>query len=105
MSGVRDRYSASSRHLREVLQDAADAVARAKEAVSLQVSSRIKSTTAKAGRAGKKATPAQKKAGVKKVAANAPRAETAKKNTPIKRAPKETGTAPVVQAAMKAAAL
>jgi hypothetical protein len=39
MSDVIERYSASTPHLREVLQDAKAAVTRAKEAVSLQASS------------------------------------------------------------------
>jgi hypothetical protein len=102
MSDVTERYSATTPHLREVLQGAEDAVARAKEAVSLQVT---KAATAKEGRAAKKATPAQKKPGVKKVAANAQRAKTAKKNTPSKSTAKQTATAPVGRAATKTAAL
>jgi hypothetical protein len=104
MSDLTERYSASAPHLRKVLQDAKAAVARAKEAVSLEVSSGTKAATPKAGRAAKKATPAQKKAPLEKVAANTARAKTAKKNTPIKRAAKKTAPGPVVQAATKAAA-
>jgi hypothetical protein len=81
MSVVTERYSASTPHLREVLQDAKDAIARAKQAVSLQASSGTKATTAH--RAAKKATSSQKKAAVKKAAANARRAEAAKKSTPV----------------------
>jgi hypothetical protein len=109
MSVVTERYSASAPHLRKVLKDAADAVARAKQAVSLQASSATKSGTAKADRAAKKATPSQKKASAKNVAANTRRATPAMKNAPIrktakKRAARKTAAVPVVQAATKAIA-
>lgn len=55
MSDVRKRYSVSAPHLREVLQGAEDAIARAKQAVSMESSS-----------AAKKATSSQKKAVSKK---------------------------------------
>jgi hypothetical protein len=95
MADVAERYSASPPHIREVLQDAKAAVIRAKEAVSLQASSRT----------AKKAAPGRRKAGAKQ--ATAPTAETAKKNTPIKKAatkraikkmaPVQVGTEPPVQ--------
>jgi hypothetical protein len=71
MSDVTERYSASAPLLGEVLQDAKAAVARAKEAVSLQASSGTKGAVAKADRAAEKAAPAQKKAAVKKAATKA----------------------------------
>jgi len=85
MSKVRDQYSASAPNLENVLQQATAAIARAKEAVSLQASSGTKAASAKADRAAKKARPSHKKAAVKKAA-------------------KKTAPAPVVQAATKAAA-
>jgi DUF1009 family protein len=85
MSEVRDQYSASAPNLLKALQQATAAIARAKEAVSLQASSGTKAASAKADRAAKKARPSHKKAAVKKAA-------------------KKTAPAPVVQAATKAAA-
>lgn len=112
MSVVAERYSVSAPHLRKVLKDAADAVARAKQAVSLQASSGTKAPTAhratkKAVPAQKNAAPSQKKVAVKKVAANAPLAETAKRSTRVKktakkRAARKTAAVPVAQAAMEA---
>ncbi|HZL27800.1 MAG TPA: hypothetical protein VFC39_14840 [Acidobacteriaceae bacterium] len=84
MSKVRDQYSASAPNLENVLQQATAAIARAKEAVSLQASSGTKAASAKVDRAAKKAALPEKKAAVKKAA-------------------KKTAPAPVVQAATKAA--
>ena len=47
MSAVTERYSASAPHLRKVLKEATDAVARAKKAVGLQASSASRSPKAK----------------------------------------------------------
>ena len=104
MSNVTERYSASAPQLRKALQDATAAVARAKEAVSLQASSRTKAVAAKADRAAKKAAPVPKTAAVKKAATRALTAKTAKKSTSKKKAAKKKAWAPVVQAAAKAAA-
>jgi hypothetical protein len=107
MSVVIERYSASAPHLRRVLQDAADAIARAKQAVKLQASSGTKA--AKAHRAEKTTAPSQKKASVKKVAANARRAEATKKSTPVKktakkRAARKTAVVPAEQTTTEAVA-
>jgi hypothetical protein len=109
MSGVTKRYSAIAPNLRRVLQDALDAVARAKGAVSLQASSGTKAGTAKAHQAVKKATSSQKKVALKRVPAKARRAKTAKKSMPLqnaakKRTEKKRASAPVMQAATEAAA-
>jgi len=103
MSRVRDQYSASAPKLESVLQQATAAIARAKEAVTLEVSSRTK-RRAKAAKAAKKGRPSHKKTAVKKVAANAPRGKTVKKSGPLKSAAKHTTPAPVVQAATTNAA-
>ena len=107
MSVVTERYSASAPHLRAMLQGAKDAVARAKQAVSLQLSSGIKTATAKRDRAAKKAKPSQKRAAINKAAGHSPRAKTAKKPVPIKksvkkRAAKKTASDAVVQAPITA---
>jgi hypothetical protein len=47
MSAVAERYSASAPHLRKVLKEAVDAVAKAKKAVGLQASSATRSPKAK----------------------------------------------------------
>ena len=115
MSVVSERYSAGESHIREMLQDAKAAVARVKEAVSLQASSvkakkpakpkrkagqeaprrrraHAKAAVAKPARATTKVAPARKKAAVKKAtavkkAAVKPRtAKTAKKNARVGRA-------------------
>jgi hypothetical protein len=88
MSKVRDQYSASAPILENVLQAATAAIARAKKAVSLQVSSGPKAASAKATRAVKKARPSHKKTAVKKVA-SAPTAKTARKSTTVKKAAKK----------------
>ena len=84
ISDVTKRYSASAPHLRNVLQNAEDAVARAKAAVGLHVPSKAKgrkksATVAKKG---------QKKGAVKRVV-NAPTAKTAKKSMPLRKAAKK----------------
>jgi hypothetical protein len=109
MSVVTERYSASAPHLRKVLKDAADAVARAKHAVRLQASSATKSATAKAHRAAKTTAASQKTGPVKKVAPSARRAEAAMKRTPVKKTVKKSAArkkpaVPVVQAATEAVA-
>ena len=89
ISDVMERYSASTLHVRDVLQDAKAAVARAKEAVRLRASK--KSAPIKKGAkkpAAQKAVPAQTKASIKKVAVGVPIAKTAKKSAPIKKAAK-----------------
>ena len=112
LSDVTERCSASAPHVRDVLQDAKAAVARAKEAVRLRASAGkpkksapIKKAAKKA--AAKKAAPAQTKAAVKRVAAKVPRAKTARRSVPIKTAARKTPakkTAPVpVQAATEVA--
>jgi len=108
MSRVRDQYSAGAPSLESVLQQATAAIARAKEAVGLQVSSRTK-RRAKTTRAAKKASPVQKKITVKKVV-DAPTAKTAKKIKSVKknankRAAKQSAPVPVVQAATTKAAV
>jgi len=108
MSRVRDQYSASAPKLESVLQQATAAIARAREAVGLQVSSRTK-RRAKATKASKKASPVQKKIAVRKVA-DAPTAKTAKKSKSVKqnakkRAAKQSAPVPVVQAATTKAAV
>jgi hypothetical protein len=58
LSNVTERYSVSAPHIRDVLQDAKSAVTRAKEAVSLQASSkRAKSHPLKHSEPTSKATP------------------------------------------------
>jgi len=109
MSAVAERYSASAPHLRTVLKDAADAIARAKQAVKLQASSGTKAATPKPDRAEKSAAPSQKKPSHKKVAGNTRRAEAAKKSTPVKktakkRAVRKTAAVPVAPAATEAVA-
>jgi transglutaminase/protease-like cytokinesis protein 3 len=104
MSKVRDQYSASAPNLQNVLQAATAAIARAKEAVSLQASSGTKAASAKARRVAKKASPSQKNAVVTGAAANASTAKTARKSTTVqkeakKRAAKKTAPNPVGQAA------
>ena len=89
MSVVAERYSASAPHLRSVLKEATDAVARAKQAVSLEASSRTKAATPKPDRAAKTPTPSQKKTSVRKVAANARSAKPVMKKTPIKKTAKK----------------
>ena len=106
MSDVTKRFSVSAPHLREVLQGAEDAIARAKQAVSIE--SGTKATTAKARRSAKRATPAQKKASVKTVAANTSRAKAVKKSPRVKkagkkRAAKKTTPRPAVEAATQVA--
>jgi len=66
LSDVMERYSAGSPDIREKLQDAKAAVGRAKDAVTLQVSS--------------EKTSAPKKAATKKAAVKVPRAKAAKKH-------------------------
>lgn len=132
MSGLTERYSAKEPHIREALQDAKAAVARAKEAVSLQASSgtpknpakpkrkhsvagrkpsqeavprrqaRNRAGAAKADRAAKKAAPARKKSAVKKKAAKAPAARTAATRAPIKKAVKKTVAKTTAPAAVMA---
>src|SRR5260370_21879594 len=94
ISDVTERYSASVPHVRDVLQDAKAAVARAKEAVRLRASAGKPKKSApdkKAARkaAAKKAVPAQTKAAVKNVTLKVPTAKTAKKSAPIKKAAKK----------------
>ena len=89
------RYSPTAPRIREVLQDAKAAVARAKEALSLQA--------AKADRGAKKAAPARKKAAVKKAAAKATIAKSAKKRAPIKKAAKKKAATMIASAAVHAA--
>jgi hypothetical protein len=100
ISDVTKRYSASAPHLRDVLQYAEDAVARAKEAVGLHASAKPKGR-AKAGSASKKAKSVQKKAAVKKVAA---RTTSSAKKTPVTRAGKKRAPAPPTQTMTKAPA-
>jgi hypothetical protein len=121
MSDVTDRYSARAPDIRKVLQDAKTAVARAKQAMSLQASSETaknpsvehsrplskaeaprkrraqkKAATATADRAVEKAAPARNKAAAKKAAVTkAPTAKTTKKSAPImKGAKKKAGKKP-----------
>jgi hypothetical protein len=70
VSDVMERYSASAPPTREALQDAKAAVARAKEAVSLQASSGT--------------TDAPKKAATKKAPVKVPPAKAVKKHGPTK---------------------
>jgi len=104
MSDVTKRFSVSAPHIREVLQGAEDAIARAKQAVSMEASSGTKTATGKARRAAKTAR-AQKKPSVKTVAARtkaterSPRAKKAAK----KRAPKNLAPRPAVAATTQAA--
>jgi hypothetical protein len=89
------RYSPTAPRMREVLQDAKAAVARAKEALSLQA--------AKADRGTKKAAPAGKKATVNKAAAKAPTAKSAKKSARAKKAAKKKAETMAAPAAVNAA--
>jgi hypothetical protein len=89
LSSLTERYLPSAPHLREALQNAKDAVARAKQAVSLHASSRTKATAAKADRAAKKAARSHKKASVKSVAATPAKSKRVRKNTPIKKSAKK----------------
>ena len=100
LSDVAERYSASAPHVRDVLQDAKAAVARAKEALRLQAfsgrpkkSAAIKKAAKKA--AAKKAAPTQKKAPIKKEAVKVPTAKTVKKSAPIRKEAKQTARVPV----------
>ena len=77
IADVSERFS-NAPHTRELLQDAKAAFARVKEAVSLHASSGTKTAAPTAHRAEKKAAPARKKAAVKKTAAKALTARTAK---------------------------
>ena len=109
MSVVSERYSAGESHIREMLQDAKAAVARVKEAVSLQASSvkakksakpkrkagqeaprrrraHARAAVAKTARVTRKVAPARKKAAVKKTVVSARRAKTAKKNARVAKA-------------------
>ena len=109
MSVVSERYSAGESHIREMLQDAKAAVARVKEAVSLQASSvkakkpakpkrkagqgaprrrraHARAAVAKAAPATRKVAPARKKAAVKKTAVKARTAKIAKKNARVAKA-------------------
>jgi len=88
ISDVAQRYSANAPHLKDVLQYAEDAVARAKDAVGLHAKSTTKAAKAKGGRAAKRVARSQKKASVKAVARTS-KSKTAKERTPIKKAPKE----------------
>jgi len=133
ISDVAARYSAREPHIREALQDAKAAVARAKEAVSLQASSRTaknpakpkrklsaagkktgkkklrrrrahkRAAAGKAGRAAKKAAPASKKAAVKKAAVKVPTARTARKSAPAKKTPKKAVAKKTAPASVQAA--
>ena len=115
MSDVTDRYLARSPGIRKVLQEAKAAVARAKEAVRLQTSSKTakkaplppskaeasrrrraktKAAAAKAHRAAKQPTPPRKKAAVKKAAVNA---QIAKKSAPLRKVAKKTAAKKTVQ--------
>jgi hypothetical protein len=89
------RYSPTAPRMREVLQDAKAAVARAKEALSL--------LAAKAVRGAKKAAPARKKAAEKKAAAKATTAKSAKKRARIKKAAKKRAETTAASAAVNAA--
>jgi hypothetical protein len=105
MSAVAERYSASAPHLRRVLEEAADAVVRAKQAVSLQASSGIKGATPKPHRAAKTPAPSQEKASVKNVAASGRKAKRAPiKKTTKKKTARKTAARPVAQAATEAVA-
>lgn len=94
LSGVKARSSDAS-DLRQALQDARAAVARAKEIVSSQAA-------AKAEREAKKAAPGRKKDAAKKVAAKGTLAKSAKKNASTKKAVKMKGK--TVSAGVHAAA-
>jgi hypothetical protein len=96
MADLTARYSPTAPRTREVLQDAKAAVARAKEALSLQAA-------AKADRGAKKAAPARKKAAVKKPAPKATIAKSAKKRAPIKKAAKKKAATMTASAAGHAA--
>lgn len=89
MSDVSKRYSASAPTLRDVLQDAEDAVRRAKEAVGMQVSS-SSGRQAKATGSAKKAAPAKKKKAVKKVVSASTVRTARKRNQPKKVAKKRS---------------
>lgn len=97
ISDVTERYSNGALQIREALQDAKAAFARAKEAVGLQASSeRVKRAHVK-----------RKKADVQKAAVRASTARTGKKTAPIKKAAKRTvardAAPPPVKAAPEAA--
>jgi hypothetical protein len=103
ISDVMERYSATTPRVRDVLQDAKAAVARAKEAVRLRASK--KSAPIKKGAkkpVAKKAVRAQTKATVKKVAVTVPTAKTAKESTPIKKAAKKAAPKRATPAQTKA---
>ena len=109
MSVVSERYSAGESHIREMLQDAKSAVARVKEAVSLQASSvkakkpakpkrkagqeaprrrraHARAAVAKAAPATRKVAPARKKAAVKKAVVKARSVKMVKKNARVGKA-------------------
>ena len=88
ISDVAKRYSANAPHLKDVLQYAEDAVARAKDAVGLHAKSTTKAAKAKGGRAAKRVAPSQKKASGKAVARTS-KSETAKTSTPAKKTAKK----------------
>jgi len=102
MSKVRDQFSANAPTLENVFQQATAAIARAKEAVGLQVSSKAKAR-AKAPKATKRAIPVQKKAALEKLV-NAPTAKTAKKSAPVKKAAKKRRAKKALPAAVAQAA-
>ena len=104
MSDVTKRFSVSAPHLRTVLKDAADAIARAKHAVSLEASSGAKTAATKVRRAARKANSFQKKTAVKNLTA----VKTGKINPRVKkaarkRAAKNTAPRPAVEAATQVA--
>jgi hypothetical protein len=77
ISDVTKRYSASAPDTREVLQDAKAGVARAKEAVSLHVSSKVEK---------RRPVKKWKKTAVRNAAVEAPTRKTAKKRKSMKKA-------------------
>src|SRR4051812_26231882 len=85
MSAVTERYSASAPHLRKVLKEAVDAVARAKKAVGLQPSPPTRSPKAK-DRDTQVVPFSHKKSSAKKPTTNTSKAST---KTPNKRAAKK----------------
>ena len=85
ISDVEERYSLDAVHTREAFRDARSAIARLKDAVSLQASSGT----------AKKAAPAPKNAAVKKAAAKSSLAKAAKKSAPITKGAQKANPVPV----------
>jgi hypothetical protein len=85
MSDVTDRYAAGAPSIREALRDAKDAVTRAKEALSLHVSSTATNFPVKSSKPVSKSTPGLRKGKQKPSAEGTPAKKEAPKRTALKK--------------------